>query len=77
MCQGERRVVESVRGGHTGNALIQDVVGMEDIVEQFLACVVEYQDFPLFGLVRRRGGLATCSVVAGTYLALGGGADHI
>lgn len=36
-----------VRGRHTGNALIQDVVRVQYIVEQLLAGVVEDQDFPL------------------------------
>jgi hypothetical protein len=38
----------SGRGKHTGNALIQNVVRVQDIVEQFLAGIVEDQDFPLY-----------------------------
>jgi hypothetical protein len=42
---------EKFRARHTGNALIQNVVGVQDIVEQLLAGVVKNQDFPL----ERRG----------------------
>lgn len=45
MFQGLGR--DGFRRRHTGDALIQDVVRMEDIVEQLLAGVVEDQDFPL------------------------------
>jgi hypothetical protein len=45
MFQGLGR--DGFRRRRTGDALIQDVVRMEDIVEQLLAGVVEDQDFPL------------------------------
>ena len=38
---------ERVRGRHTGDALVQDVVGVQDIIEQLLAGFIEDQDFPL------------------------------
>lgn len=42
---------QNVGGGigerHTGNALIENVVRVQDIVEQLLAGVIEDQDFPL------------------------------
>jgi hypothetical protein len=38
---------EGGRGKHTGNALIQNVVRVQDIVEQFLAGIIEDQDLPL------------------------------
>jgi hypothetical protein len=39
---------EGGRARHTGNALIEDIVRVQDIVEQFLAGVIEDQDFPLY-----------------------------
>ena len=59
-----------------GDALVQNVVGMEDIVEQLLAALVQDQDLPLDapcvskgGQTQRRGRRA--------YLALGRVSDDI